>query len=1329
MKRFLIAVVFVLYVCSCSFGEVAVDSEHFPDDVFREYVRSNFDSDDDGVLSDEEIAGALSIDIHGSPKRVYYNGESEDWHGVSDLIGIEYFTSLVSLDCSINYLGHIDLSRNTALQALDCSYASLDRLDLTANTALRVLICGNQFDYYWQIREEYGEERDDLLQTVCPLNHIAGIDLSRNTALEHINCMDCGLEGLNLQNNTVLKKLYCNNSGAAYISSYTLLRVTRESDDIYGPLYGEPYYDADDDGTAVTSYGYLGDDGIITTYTYRQESFITIWNRLQSLDLSSNTALEHVYCSSCDIEYIDVSGCPALLWLDCSINRIANLDVSNNTALEELSCNNNLLTNLDVSRNTALNWLNCGNEATYYEYEDSEYNNETYYKVKFTPILTGNINHITDLNLSNNTALGNLNCAYLGLTALDIGRNTSLYGLQCNNNALTELDVSKNTALYYLECSYNELTTLDLSKNTALTSLTCSNNKLTVLDLGNNLSLRDLRCDYNHLTTLEISKNTALTCLTCRSNDLTVLETGNKILEWFDCGENRITRLDLSKSTGLPYLYCDINQLETLDLSNNLSLDEVLCYSNNLTEIKLGSNSNLSTLYCSRNRLSALDISQCPELCDLSCAKNQIRELNLSKNTNLRFLYCHDNLITALDISCNPELIELSCTNNKLGRLDLSNNPELCAVDCGGNYLAELDVSRNLKLEELYFSGTTLRNVDVSRNTNLAYLDCISADMTTLDLSANIRLQEVNLYGNSRLEALSIISSDNSTYPFRTDMREYTGNNYTRIQSVRAYSREDTEINTSFISSDSTAYFASSPHYIVYDYSTGYKGSADIKAVPRTMSVRMGIPTHTFTYLPQIESKVVSVDSKVVSTDEINFRTSRLSSTANSQTSGQQLASPEPEETGDTSHDDTASDTGSGPGDPKGGCNSYTGISALLCIIVFAYSGKYRRKFIVLTLVMITASSAYATVKASDYTLPIPYEIYDIAGSWTTDFAFTAELAGKISGILGISADKVHSYADTALPGTWNVTAQDLYNLSSSGEYGGVILPLAEHGTSTDRYVVLCTFSNDIQPGEYITVHGFEVDTSTREAVYDEDKDYLAQFIALDDELNQVSTVPENRRIYLAVSFRPDYVNTGILAVVRGRYVEEEDPLYRLDRQTAQRIATSLGIDITELKYLTRANIGAPVPPTPAMQRYVKSDDHEIIASLPTVSVDEEGRYLIPVKLSESEWKELQSKDITRYKFYALNDPALGDEQFRASVTGLLNLAEVYTLTGHKMDTFSFREFFLAALLNAGQPFSLYIGKMLFSLLTGGVGCSTGLFTAGLLFVAGAVLLKLRHKR
>ncbi len=641
----------------------------------------------------------------------------------------------------------------------------------------------------------------------------------------------------------------------------------------------------------------------------------------------------------------------------------------------------------------------------------------------------------------------------------------------------------------------------------------------------------------------------------------------------------------------------------------------------------------------------------------------------------------------------------------------------------------ELDVSRNLKLEELYFSGTTLRNVDVSRNTNLAYLDCISADMTTLDLSANIRLQEVNLYGNSRLEALSIISSDNSTYPFRTDMREYTGNNYTRIQSVRAYSREDTEINTSFISSDSIAYFASSPHYIVYDYSTGYKGSADIKAVPRTMSIRMGIPTHTFTYLPQIESKVVSVDSKVVSTDEINFRTSRLSSTANSQTSGQQLASPEPEETGDTSHDDTASDTGSEPGDPKGGCNSYTGISALLCIIVFAYSGKYRRKFIVLTLVMITASSAYATVKASDYTLPIPYEIYDIAGSWTTDFAFTAELAGKISGILGISADKVHSYADTALPGTWNVTAQDLYNLSSSGEYGGVILPLAEHGTSTDRYVVLCTFSNDIQPGEYITVHGFEVDTSTREAVYDEDKDYLAQFIALDDELNQVSTVPENRRIYLAVSFRPDYVNTGILAVVRGRYVEEEDPLYRLDRQTAQRIATSLGIDITELKYLTRANIGAPVPPTPAMQRYVKSDDHEIIASLPTVSVDEEGRYLIPVKLSESEWKELQSKDITRYKFYALNDPALGDEQFRASVTGLLNLAEVYTLTGHKMDTFSFREFFLAALLNAGQPFSLYIGKMLFSLLTGGVGCSTGLFTAGLLLVAGAVLLKLRHKR
>jgi len=40
---------------------VSIDASNFPDENFRAYISDNFDSDGDGVLSDEEIAGAEVI--------------------------------------------------------------------------------------------------------------------------------------------------------------------------------------------------------------------------------------------------------------------------------------------------------------------------------------------------------------------------------------------------------------------------------------------------------------------------------------------------------------------------------------------------------------------------------------------------------------------------------------------------------------------------------------------------------------------------------------------------------------------------------------------------------------------------------------------------------------------------------------------------------------------------------------------------------------------------------------------------------------------------------------------------------------------------------------------------------------------------------------------------------------------------------------------------------------------------------------------------------------------------------------------------------------------
>lgn len=145
------------------------------------------------------------------------------------------------------------------------------------------------------------------------------------------------------------------------------------------------------------------------------------------------------------------------------------------------------------------------------------------------------------------------------------------------------------------------------------------------------------------------------------------------------------------------------------------------------------------------------------------------------------------------------------------------------------------------------------------------------------------------------------------------------------------------------------------------------------------------------------------------------------------------------------------------------------------------------------------------------------------------------------------------------------------------------------------------------------------------------------------------------------------------------------------------------------------------------MKRFVASDDHEIIINLPTVSVDEEGIYIVPVTLSGDMWETVQGKSIADYKFYALNDSDLGKDQMRpAIINGLLGTWELFTMTGEKMDSFGVREFLMVGFLEASKPFSLYLARLIIMLLLG--GCNSGIAphaaTAGLLLLIVFAILK-----
>ena len=100
-KKFFLRALILLMVfsfASAAFADVEINSTNFPDETFRNYVSTNFDTDSNGTLSDSEIANVTSISVQFDES---YNSQTGTANGVkiTSLKGIEYFTELTDLDC------------------------------------------------------------------------------------------------------------------------------------------------------------------------------------------------------------------------------------------------------------------------------------------------------------------------------------------------------------------------------------------------------------------------------------------------------------------------------------------------------------------------------------------------------------------------------------------------------------------------------------------------------------------------------------------------------------------------------------------------------------------------------------------------------------------------------------------------------------------------------------------------------------------------------------------------------------------------------------------------------------------------------------------------------------------------------------------------------------------------------------------------------------------------------------------------------------------------------------------------------------------------------
>ena len=255
---------------------VTIDNTNFPDANFRTVVKK-FDTNQDSSLSDTEIAAVKKINCSNK--------------GITNLKGIEYFTSLNILWCTDNQLTALDVSENTALTKLNCCFNKLTSLDVSKNTALTILECNAN-----RLTALDVSKNTALTELNCSINELTSLDVSKNTALTELYCNDNQLTSLDVSKNTALTELYCNDN------QLTVLDVSKN--------------------TALTGLKCRN-------------------NQLTVLDVSKNTALTDLECRDNQLTVLDVSKNTALTDLECRNNQLTSLDVSN-TNMDDLYCGGNI---------------------------------------------------------------------------------------------------------------------------------------------------------------------------------------------------------------------------------------------------------------------------------------------------------------------------------------------------------------------------------------------------------------------------------------------------------------------------------------------------------------------------------------------------------------------------------------------------------------------------------------------------------------------------------------------------------------------------------------------------------------------------------------------------------------------------------------------------------------------------------------------------------------------------------------------------------------------------------------------------------------------------
>lgn len=182
-------------------GDVAIDETNFPDEIFRDYISENFDTDKNGSLSAEEIENASELSL----SEPIYDEDGNLLRLELDLTGINHLKKLKLINVGLFNVKNADLSGIEALTDIGFSAGSVSGLVLGDVSNLNSCFINNS-----DLTELSLVDCPELVQ--CSFNSnkkLAKLEIKNAPGLMDIDCHENALVSFKLENCAMLNSINC----------------------------------------------------------------------------------------------------------------------------------------------------------------------------------------------------------------------------------------------------------------------------------------------------------------------------------------------------------------------------------------------------------------------------------------------------------------------------------------------------------------------------------------------------------------------------------------------------------------------------------------------------------------------------------------------------------------------------------------------------------------------------------------------------------------------------------------------------------------------------------------------------------------------------------------------------------------------------------------------------------------------------------------------------------------------------------------------------------------------------------------------------------------